>query len=107
MKKDDRSDAEWRSKLTPEQYRTLREGGTEPSSRASFRTDFVRRASCERCEACCAASTMRSERPVASRAGVSVVAAIGAISNENGLSRPDDQYRAGRPRQDTLGDAAK
>ena len=24
------SDAEWRSKLTPEQYRILREGGTEP-----------------------------------------------------------------------------
>src|SRR5687768_2499491 len=25
-----RSDAEWRAKLTPEQYRILREGGTEP-----------------------------------------------------------------------------
>ncbi len=25
-----RSDAEWRTKLTPEQYRILREGGTEP-----------------------------------------------------------------------------
>ena len=24
------SDPEWRSKLTPEQYRILREGGTEP-----------------------------------------------------------------------------
>ena len=24
------SDAEWRSKLTPEQYRILREAGTEP-----------------------------------------------------------------------------
>lgn len=31
MNKDDRSDAEWRSRLTPEQYRILREGGTEPA----------------------------------------------------------------------------
>ena len=30
MDKIDRSDAEWRNKLTPEQYRVLREGGTEP-----------------------------------------------------------------------------
>jgi peptide-methionine (R)-S-oxide reductase len=30
MDKVDRSDAEWRSTLTPEQYRILREGGTEP-----------------------------------------------------------------------------
>jgi peptide-methionine (R)-S-oxide reductase len=30
MNKIDRSDAEWREKLTPEQYRVLREGGTEP-----------------------------------------------------------------------------
>jgi len=30
MDKVDRSDAEWRSTLTPEQYRILRQGGTEP-----------------------------------------------------------------------------
>jgi peptide-methionine (R)-S-oxide reductase len=30
MDKDKRSDAEWRASLTPEQYRILREGGTEP-----------------------------------------------------------------------------
>jgi len=30
MDKLDRSDAEWRSTLTPEQYRILRQGGTEP-----------------------------------------------------------------------------
>jgi len=30
MKKIDRTDAEWRAKLTPEQYRILRQGGTEP-----------------------------------------------------------------------------
>ena len=30
MDKVERSDAEWRSALTPEQYRILREGGTEP-----------------------------------------------------------------------------
>ena len=30
MKKIDRTDAEWRSQLTPEQYRILRQGGTEP-----------------------------------------------------------------------------
>jgi peptide-methionine (R)-S-oxide reductase len=31
MDKVDRSDAEWRSTLTPEQYRILRQGGTEPA----------------------------------------------------------------------------
>ena len=30
MDKIEHSDAEWREKLTPEQYRVLREGGTEP-----------------------------------------------------------------------------
>ncbi len=30
MKKIDKTDAEWRAKLTPEQYRVLRGGGTEP-----------------------------------------------------------------------------
>ena len=30
MDKDNRTDAEWRAKLTPEQYRILRQGGTEP-----------------------------------------------------------------------------
>ena len=30
MKKIDRTDAEWRAALTPEQYRILRGGGTEP-----------------------------------------------------------------------------
>ena len=30
MDKIKRTDAEWRSRLTPEQYRILREGGTEP-----------------------------------------------------------------------------
>ena len=30
MKKIDRTDAEWRADLTPEQYRILRQGGTEP-----------------------------------------------------------------------------
>lgn len=30
MKKVDRTDAEWRASLTPEQYRILRQGGTEP-----------------------------------------------------------------------------
>ena len=30
MEKLDRADAEWRATLTPEQYRILREGGTEP-----------------------------------------------------------------------------
>lgn len=30
MDKVDRADAEWRSNLTPEQYRILRQGGTEP-----------------------------------------------------------------------------
>lgn len=30
MKKIDRTDAEWRASLTPEQYRILRQGGTEP-----------------------------------------------------------------------------
>lgn len=30
MKKVDRTDAEWRAELTPEQYRILRQGGTEP-----------------------------------------------------------------------------
>ena len=30
MKKVEKTDAEWRSKLTPEQYRILRQGGTEP-----------------------------------------------------------------------------
>ncbi len=30
MDKIDRTDAEWREKLTAEQYRVLREGGTEP-----------------------------------------------------------------------------
>jgi peptide-methionine (R)-S-oxide reductase len=30
MNKLDRTDAEWRAKLTPEQYRILREAGTEP-----------------------------------------------------------------------------
>lgn len=30
MDKDNRTDAEWRAKLTPEQYRILRQAGTEP-----------------------------------------------------------------------------
>ena len=30
MKKIEKTDAEWRAELTPEQYRILREGGTEP-----------------------------------------------------------------------------
>lgn len=30
MKKADKTDAEWRAELTPEQYRILRQGGTEP-----------------------------------------------------------------------------
>lgn len=30
MRKIDRTDAEWRAALTPEQYRVLRKGGTEP-----------------------------------------------------------------------------
>lgn len=30
MNKVDRNDAEWRATLTPEQYRILRQGGTEP-----------------------------------------------------------------------------
>ena len=31
MDKIDRTDAEWREKLTPEQYRVLRQAGTEPA----------------------------------------------------------------------------
>ena len=30
MKKIEKTDAEWRAELTPEQYRILRQGGTEP-----------------------------------------------------------------------------
>ena len=36
MNKIDRSDAEWRATLTPEQYRILRQGGTEPPGSGEF-----------------------------------------------------------------------
>ncbi|MEO7239873.1 MAG: peptide-methionine (R)-S-oxide reductase MsrB [Sphingomicrobium sp.] len=49
-KKVERSDAEWRAMLTPEQYRILREAGTEPAWAGALNGE--KRAGEFRCAAC-------------------------------------------------------